>query len=94
MCGIVGYYLRIVSPKTTKRMADNITHRGPDDDGYYHGESISLGMRRLSIIDKSYGAQPIFNETKDLVVVYNGEIYNHKSLRDKNKTHKRKLIKD
>lgn len=84
MCGIVGYFLgRQVSTELTQRMADCITHRGPDDEGFYHGTSISLGMKRLSIIDRAGGAQPIYNESGNIVVIYNGEIYNHDNLRTK-----------
>ena len=56
-------------------------HRGPDDADYYVDEDISLGFRRLSIIDLEGGRQPILNEDKSLVLMFNGEIYNYQSLR-------------
>lgn len=62
-------------------MNRSMTHRGPDDEGYYIDGSIGLAMRRLSIIDVATGHQPIFNETNDVVVVFNGEIYNFQELR-------------
>jgi len=62
-------------------MTDALTHRGPDDDGYVHGEGLSLGVRRLSVIDPAGGGQPISNEDRSLWVVFNGEIYNVRALR-------------
>lgn len=66
-------------------MAQAITHRGPDDDGYYHwpasAPNLAMGMRRLSIIDLKTGAQPLFNEDSSVAVVFNGEIYNFVELR-------------
>lgn len=58
-----------------------IFHRGPDEEGYFDGGNIGLGSRRLSIIDISSGQQPIFSEDKKLVIVFNGEIYNYRTLR-------------
>ncbi|MBN1902866.1 asparagine synthase (glutamine-hydrolyzing) [Candidatus Sumerlaeota bacterium] len=63
------------------KMNRSISHRGPDDEGYYFGEYAALGHRRLSIIDLAGGHQPVYNEDSSLVIVYNGEIYNFKSLR-------------
>ena len=65
-----------------RAMADRIIHRGPDDGQYYDGEDISLGFRRLSIIDLEGGRQPLFNEDKSKVLVFNGEIYNYQELRE------------
>ena len=63
-------------------MTDVISHRGPDDDGFYVAPGIALGHRRLSIIDvSSHGHQPMFNESGGLSIIYNGEIYNHSDLR-------------
>jgi len=59
-----------------------MTHRGPDDEGYYVSGQIGLAMRRLSIIDLSGGRQPISNEDGSLWIVFNGEIYNFQELRD------------
>jgi asparagine synthase (glutamine-hydrolysing) len=62
-------------------MCDAIVHRGPDSAGYYVADGVALGMRRLSIIDVDGGQQPISNEDGSIVVVFNGEIYNHHYLR-------------
>jgi len=62
-------------------MTETIRHRGPDETGFYVDDSIMLGMCRLSIIDIKTGHQPIFNEDRSLVIVYNGEIYNFIELR-------------
>lgn len=62
-------------------MNDKIFHRGPDDDGVYIHDNVGLGMRRLSIIDLTTGKQPIYNEDKSMIIVFNGEIYNYKSLK-------------
>ena len=62
-------------------MSDLIIHRGPDDWGYYTNSKVSLGIRRLSIIDLKSGHQPQHNENEDIWIVFNGEIYNFKDLR-------------
>ena len=85
MCGIVGI-ARAAGPASAgvedvRRMAAAIHHRGPDDEGFYSGDNVVLGMRRLSIIDLSGGHQPIANEDETLWVVCNGEIYNFRELR-------------
>ena len=84
MCGIVGIVhrdpARPVAPEVVEAMCRAIRHRGPDDDGYYFGENVGLGMRRLSIIDLAGGHQPIFNEDQTRVIVYNGEVYNYQEL--------------
>ena len=83
MCGIVGFIDKTKNKdKTIKKMADLIKHRGPDSDGYYTDEDVALGFRRLSIIDLGNGSQPIYNEKKDKLVFFNGEIYNYKYLRE------------
>ena len=83
MCGIVGYINnREKDEKVLKSMMDKIIHRGPDDEGSYQDDFISLGFRRLSIIDLDSGKQPIFNEDKSKVLIFNGEIYNYKSIRE------------
>ena len=74
--------------KLLKKMADTIRHRGPDDFGYYTDDEVSLANLRLSIIDLKKGKQPIFNENKSIVLVYNGEIYNYKELTKKLKEKK------
>jgi asparagine synthase (glutamine-hydrolysing) len=63
-------------------MADEIRHRGPDDDGYFVKENIALASRRLSIIDIQQGKQPISNESNTIHVIFNGEIYNYPELRE------------
>jgi len=65
-----------------RAMADRIIHRGPDDAHYYDSKDISLGFRRLSIIDLEGGRQPILNEDGSKVLVFNGEIYNYQELRE------------
>src|SRR5882762_625843 len=67
--------------RTVRAMCDAITHRGPDDSGYFVTSDVALGMRRLSIIDVAGGQQPIGNEDGSVQVVFNGEIYNHHELR-------------
>ncbi len=85
MCGIVGFTNSIDNSNTViDKMMDRIKHRGPDAEGKYVDECIALGHRRLSIIDISnQGDQPIFNEDKSLVLVFNGEIYNYTEIREK-----------
>ena len=65
-----------------KKMADSIRHRGPDDDGYYISGPVGFGFRRLAIIDLNSGHQPISNEDGTIWIVFNGEIYNYRELRD------------
>jgi len=86
MCGIAGIFLfnqdHIDSLNSVKEMTRVLAHRGPDDNGYFFDERVSLGHRRLSIIDLSNNArQPMFNEDESLALVFNGEIYNFKELR-------------
>ena len=85
MCGIVGFTNPVTDPENVLgRMMDRIKHRGPDAGGQYIDENIALGHRRLSIIDvSSSGDQPIFNEDKSKVIIFNGEIYNYRQLREK-----------
>ncbi len=84
MCGIVGFVDKNShqdKTKIIKEMADKIIHRGPDGEGYYVDKDVALGHRRLAIIDLKGGAQPIYNETKDLILIFNGEIYNYQELK-------------
>lgn len=82
MCGICGFTGQIVDrDNVIENMARVITHRGPDSDGFYKDDYVSMGFRRLSIIDLDAGHQPIFNEDKTLVINFNGEIYNYKEIR-------------
>jgi asparagine synthase (glutamine-hydrolysing) len=84
MCGITGYITTEPSQdpvSTIERMADSIRHRGPDDFGYYRDPWANLGFRRLAIIDVAGGHQPMSNEDGNLWLIFNGEIFNHASLR-------------
>ncbi len=93
MCGITGYISNNKPNKEIlKKMMDRIIHRGPDAEGTYLDDKCALGHRRLSIIDLKSGNQPIYNENKDIVIVFNGEIYNYLELRDELKKAKHKFI--
>ncbi|HIP37699.1 MAG TPA: asparagine synthase (glutamine-hydrolyzing) [Crocinitomix sp.] len=89
MCGINGYitYSNLDLNNNLEAMNKSIIHRGPDEDGFYFDNqenfSIGMAMRRLSIIDLKTGKQPIYNTNKDIVIVFNGEIYNYKELKKK-----------
>lgn len=91
MCGICGQYnFRENAPvkeETIKRMMQTIVHRGPDDEGCYVTGSLGLGFRRLSIIDLSTGHQPMSDTEATTWVVFNGEIYNFRELRDELRKH-------
>ena len=82
MCGFAGFYgQEKEKEEILKNMLRTIVHRGPDSEGKYLDEDIALGFRRLSIVDLSeHGNQPMFNENRSLVLVYNGEIYNYREL--------------
>ncbi len=79
MCGINGFNWK--DEELCRVMADTLKHRGPDDEGFYFDNDVSLGHRRLSIIDLERGHQPIHNKDKSIWIIYNGEIYNHKEIR-------------
>jgi len=83
MCGIVGIIGtdRSPYPSLVSAMSRALRHRGPDSEGSHATRIAEVGMRRLSIVDLREGDQPIFNETGDLAVVFNGEIYNYQELR-------------
>jgi len=81
MCGICGY-VGLHVPGLLEKMTACIRHRGPDDDGHFVEGDVGIGMRRLSIIDVAGGQQPIANEDESLVIVFNGEIYNYRPLRE------------
>jgi asparagine synthase (glutamine-hydrolysing) len=93
MCGINGFLFSGIQPSNDsidariKKMNNLIIHRGPDDDGVFietnKQYSIAMGMRRLSIIDLSSGTQPIYSDDKEVIIVFNGEIYNYKVLKTK-----------
>lgn len=83
MCGICGFTGRLAtSEEVLENMKNKIIHRGPDSGGSYIDDGVSMGFRRLSIIDLEGGHQPIYNETKDMVITFNGEIYNYQELRE------------
>ena len=91
MCGICGVFHADRATRVNRNalvgMNDRITHRGPDDDGFFVEENVGLAMRRLSIIDIQTGHQPITNEDENLWIVFNGEIYNHQELRKDLESH-------
>ena len=83
MCGFCGFTGQIASPEEIlESMKNKIIHRGPDSDGSHLDDGIAMGFRRLSFVDLEGGSQPIYNETRDMVITFNGEIYNHRELRE------------
>ncbi len=84
MCGIAGYLTADGIPDrlVLQNMCDRLRHRGPDADGYFLDRTVALGHRRLSIIDVNGGDQPVGNEDGSLQVIFNGEIYNYRELRE------------
>ena len=86
MCGIAGILEfgrgERANATALREMCRVITHRGPDDEGFYTDGAVGIGMRRLSIVDVAGGHQPISNEDGTLWIVFNGEIYNHLALRE------------
>ena len=84
MCGISGMALTRAHVDTCvlERMRDVLAHRGPDGAGMYIKDNVGLGHRRLSIVDVAHGHQPMTNEDGSLVIVYNGEVYNHGDFRE------------
>jgi len=90
VCGICGYAYAATpaaAESAVRRMAAAMTHRGPDEDGFLVHEArapgVALAMRRLSIIDLAGGHQPLWNENRDIAVVFNGELYNYRELRER-----------
>lgn len=82
MCGITGFISKDKNKEEKlDKMLNRIIHRGPDAEGKYIDDDVALGHRRLSIIDLKGGVQPMFNSDKNLVIVFNGEIYNYKELK-------------
>jgi len=86
MCGFVGFLNGVpdsaANNACVREMAKRIEHRGPDQEDFYVDDGVSLGFRRLSIIDLEGGSQPILNEDGSLALVYNGEVYNYRELRE------------
>ena len=90
MCGICGFAYASDNSDAERRvraMASAMRHRGPDDEGFLAHETrapgLALGMRRLSIIDLAGGHQPVWNESRDVAVIFNGELYNYRELRER-----------
>jgi asparagine synthase (glutamine-hydrolysing) len=85
MCGLAGYIdlrnERLAELTALERMTSAIAHRGPDSYGYFIEQGVALGFRRLSIIDRTTGDQPLFNEDKSLVLLCNGEVFNYRQLK-------------
>ncbi len=86
MCGIAGIVdlsgSRLVPAGVLSRMTRAILHRGPDEEGFYVQPRVGMGSRRLSIVGLADGQQPVFNETRDVAVVFNGELFDHAERRD------------
>ncbi|MEV7003551.1 asparagine synthase (glutamine-hydrolyzing) [Streptomyces sp. NPDC093982] len=82
VCGVAGMVSTgSPDPAAVRDMCDVLSHRGPDGEGFHRDNHVALGMRRLAIIDVSGGDQPVFNEDRSVVAVFNGEIYNFRELR-------------
>lgn len=86
MCGINGIAFssrsnKQINRRVLEKMRDVIFHRGPDDGGFFVEDNIGFGHRRLSIVDVKHGAQPMSNADETVVIVYNGEVYNHADYR-------------
>ncbi|MBL1140616.1 MAG: asparagine synthase (glutamine-hydrolyzing) [Proteobacteria bacterium] len=85
MCGITGlinFKEEQVDHSNLKDMTECLSHRGPDDSGYFFDDNVAFGFKRLSIIDVEHGHQPMQTIDKDYTIVFNGEIYNFKAVRD------------
>lgn len=86
MCGICGYISlkdnHNLDNHAINNMVNTMHHRGPDEDGYYKNNYVNFGMRRLIIIDKENGSQPIISKNNETVIIMNGEIFNYKELRN------------
>ena len=85
MCGITGHInfssKNKLDQNTLSIMISSMEHRGPDDDGSYIHNDSQIGMRRLSIIDTLNGAQPIYSDDNQVVIIMNGEIFNYQNLK-------------
>ena len=86
MCGISGFLHfdreRLASKPALQKMNEVLSHRGPDDEGFYVEKNLALGHRRLSIIDLSSGEQPMYSDDGKIILIFNGEIYNYLELRE------------
>src|SRR5467141_3027846 len=87
ICGVAFASRNADAESRVRAMTAAMEHRGPDEEGFLAGDArapgLALGMRRLSIIDLAGGHQPTWNETKDVAVVFNGELYNYRDLRER-----------
>ena len=83
LCGVAGFTKLNFrpGPERIRGAVQSIVHRGPDQQGVFESNSVALGAARLKIIDLDSGDQPIFSESGDTVIAFNGEIYNHEELR-------------
>ena len=81
ICGVRNFKDDVINERVLQAMNQSIAHRGPDGAGAHLAPGIGLAMRRLSIVDLVTGDQPIYNEDRSAVIIYNGEIYNHLDLR-------------
>src|ERR1041384_3030289 len=86
MCGLAGIYaldgpIDPAAPGVVRAMCEAIAHRGPDGDGFHDTDRATLAHRRLAIIDRAGGHQPMSNEDGTCWIVFNGEVYNHRALR-------------
>ena len=82
ICGAIGFESKETGEVIVRRMLGAIIHRGPDEEGILVTPRVVAGARRLSIIDLPGGSQPVWNETETIAVVFNGEIYNFRELRE------------
>ena len=87
MCGICGVFARdgALAPEVraaVPEMTAALAHRGPDGVGFFSNEHVAFGHRRLAIIDRATGNQPMANDDESCWIVFNGEIYNYRALRD------------
>lgn len=85
MCGIAGFidFRERLTSEDLRRMTSTLLRRGPDGEGTYFSNGVGLGMRRLAIIDLEGGWQPVYNEDRTIALVFNGEIYNYRELRER-----------
>ena len=85
MCGIAGivnFKNKSFDKQPIRIMTESLAHRGPDDSGYFVEDKVAFGFRRLSIIDLEMGKQPMEDHSGQVILIYNGEVYNFKELRD------------
>ena len=92
MCGIAGFYdEKVKNFQKIKKFTNQLIHRGPDEEGFFSNyKGLSLGMRRLSIIDLKNGSQPIITDKS--VLIFNGEIFNFIELKNKYLKNTKNLI--